>query len=1412
MWERSDPLAPATGCRPAASELLAQIAWSPYCTANPKSGGVAMVKSWRLALGVAPFLVPMLGGAIAGCGAPDRGDDPAAHGDDRTQQTRSALTTSLFQPFVAYATGSSPQAVAIGDLDGDGRNDIALLTSFQGDPANDKMVHVFLQAADGTLKPRVKYPVGGAGSSIDIGDVNGDGRADVVVGISDGSGVYEIGVLTQNASGTLDAMVAYPTVNAYQVKVGDFNGDGRMDVAGINFGARGDGLDVFLQTATGTLAAPVTYHVAHGGFDELDAGDVDGDGRTDLVVMSGQNFAFPNLSVLLQMPDGTFGAPASYSVGTGTNTSGVAIGDTNGDGRSDVVVSYGGNRPGSFIARFLQNAGGTLDPAVSYASYDIPGAIVLADVDGDGRKDALVTHGGFARLGVYRQFPSGDFLGEELYPMGSASEFQPQGLAVGDINGDGRPDAVLADANRGLVVLRHVQDTSLALVVTAPTGGPFYIGAPLTVAWSTGDAVALAGFDLSASFNGGTTYTPIAGCTGLPATAGTCAWTPAGPASSAVRVRVTARDGTGQTAFAESTFNLVAPLVAVTAPTSNQFVGVGGTTMISWTHNLPTSGTVRVELSRDNGATYETLADAAPISTGGVGTAGSFAWNVTGPTTSTARVRVTANGSLSASGNIGFAITTTPTLTVLSPGGGATWYTNVFSAVWTSNAGNIGTVRLELSRDGGATFETLVDSMPNQGRWSGPISGPSAANALVRVTMTTSFGTVSATGSSFTLVQPSLVVTSPAAGATLFPGTATTITWTTNLPASWSTQIELSRDGGGTYQNLAFGAPNSGNFAWTVTGPVTSAAQVRVTITGQGSTVATSGAFAIATPSLTVTSPAAGAALYAGSPLVITWATNLAATSPVTVELSPDGGGSFGVLAANAPNTGSFAWVVAGPSTGAALVRVTIGGPGSMSATSGLFAIAVPSLTVTSPGAGAALYTGTPLAITWSTNLPVTSAAIVELSRDGGSTFETLAAAAPNTGSFAWVVTGPDAAAASVRVTVTDPVAVSGASGPFAIATPSLTVTGPSAGALVYAGTPLTVTWADNLSGVDPVSIELSRDGGATFEVLAAAAADTGSFVWIASGPDTAQARVRVTSSGVVSVSNVGPAFQILTPLLTVTSPAAGASWAIGTSRTVSWSSNLPASTTVVVELSRDGGASWAALASGAPASGSLAWTATGPATSAAIVRVSADGSVPAVGTSGAFAIGNPAVAVTSPAPGASWTIGTARTITWTTNLLPTSTVKLELSRNGGSTYTTLASTAPNSGSFAWTPTGPASTNAKLRVSANGFSASGVSSTFSLVNGSVTVTSPNTAVTWTVGTVHAITWNHNLGAAAQFKIEVSRSGVWSVITSAVTGGGATSGSYPWTVAAPRTTSAKIRVTWTAGTTVTDTSDVYFRIN
>jgi hypothetical protein len=1451
-----------------------------------------MAMSRRLVGGVAL----LVGGALAGCSPPDRGDA-------QTTRTSGALTTSLFQPSVAYATGSPGAAVAIGDLDGDGRNDVAVLTSLLPDAANDFMVNVFLQNADGSLKPRVKYPVGATGSSIDIGDVNGDGRADVVVGLNRGAASL-IGVLLQNASGTLDAMVPYPTSNSYQVKIGDFNGDGRMDIAGINFGG---GLSVFLQTASGTLASPVTYAVPSGGFDELDAGDVDGDGRTDLVVMSGQGFAFPNVKVLLQLADGTFGAPVSYSVGSNIGTHGVALGDTNGDGRTDIVVSYGGSRPASSIARFLQTAPGTFAPAVSYASWDSPSALVLADVDGDGRKDALVAHDSSGRLGVHRQFPSGDFGSEELSSFAGSSRFSPQGLAVGDIDGDGRPDAVLAASNttNGLIVFRHVPDTSLALMVSAPTGGPYYLGAPLTIRWSVGDTVPITGFDVSASFNNGVTYAPITGCTGLPATATECAWTPPGPTGN-VRVRVTAADGAGNTVSAESTFTLATPSISVSltpaspavgstatifwnhnlpstgtvlielsrdggasyetlaaaAPISNngstqgsftwpvtgpstttarlrvtsndaslpasaslnftiapsptpsisvslgpiqgsvQYIGLG--TTISWSHNLPSSGTVRIELSRDGGSTYETLTASAPISNAG-STRGSFAWTVTGPASTTARLRVTSNeASPSVSGSIDFTIAAVPTLTVTVTTTGGVAYTPWVNVAWSARVPG-DNVRIEITRDGGATYQSIVNSYLNvETMWSGAIPGPGAADARIRVT-SNGLVPVSGTSDSFTLVQPSVAITSPTAGSTAYVGTASPITWSTTLPASAPALIELSRDGGSTYQTLA-NAPNTGSFAWTATGPAVAAARVRVTVTGVwGSTVASSGTFAIVAPSLAVTSPAAGAAFYAGTPQVIAWSTNLPASAPALIELSRDGGSSYEVLAASAPNTGSFAWVASAPASGAAIARVTIG---PASATSGAFAIVAPSLTVTGPAAGAAFYAGTLASITWTTNVSAPTV-LVEVSRDGGSTFETLAAAAPNTGRFDWLVTGPDSSTVVARVTATDPVAASGSSGAFAIVTPALTVTGPVAGTQAYAGTPVTIAWTDNLPASDPVSIELSRDGGATFELLATSA-NTGSFIWTASGPAATDARVRVTSGGAVSVSNVGASFAIVVPTVTVTSPAAGESWAIGTARTISWTSNLPAGTTVAVALSRDGGASWTTLASAASATGSLAWTAVGPATSAAIVRVSANGGIPAVGTSGAFSIGNPAVAVTSPAADASWTIGTAQTITWTSNLLPTATVKIQISRNGGSTFTTLSSSAPNTGSFAWTATGGATTTAIVKVTAVGLSASAVSGTFSIVAASVTVTAPNTAVTWAIGSTQTITWTHNVGPDAQFQIEVSRGGVWSVIAPAVPGDSATSGSYLWTVTGPKASNAKVRVTWTDGT-AKDTS-VAFKIN
>jgi hypothetical protein len=920
-----------------------------------------------------------------------------------------AETVTLFKPYQSYPIGSWPEAVATGDLNGDGRVDVAITTSTYFDPANDNKLHVFLQGADGSLLSRVKYPIGNRAQSMDIGDVNGDGRADVVVGNFDSA---TIGVLLQNAAGTLDPMVTYATVNSLSVKIGDFNSDGRMDVVGINWGSRGDAVDVLLQRSDGTLAPPVTYHVNHGGYDEVDVGDVNGDGRTDIVVMSGQSFA-PNLGILMQQADGTFAAPVYSSVGSQILTHGVAVGDINGDGLQDVVVSYGGNKPSSFIARFVQGGDGTLAPAASSASLDIPQPVILADVTGDGKKDVIVAHGGWVKMGVYRQTATGGLAAEELYPIPYASQYEPQGLAAGDINGDGLPDLVVADYNNGLVVLAHVDDVPPVVAVTGPSGAQ-YAGLPLSIDWTASDNAALASFDVLLSSDGGASFTPLAGCAGLPASARTCAWSAPGPAGSIV-VRVRARDAANNQATADGAVTLVAPSLSVTAPAAGSSWLLGTSGSITWTDNLPATDTVRIELTRD-GASYETLAAAAPNS-------GSYAWVAAGAPSAAARVRITWSGNGTTAGSSAPFTLAAPSLTVTAPAAATNWLLGTTGVItWTHNLPASDSVRVELSRDGGGTFETLAAAAPNTGSFAWTAAGAPSGAALVRVSWNATVGSSAV----FTLVTPVLTVTAPAAGSTWLLGTSAAISWSHNLPAADTVRVELSRDGGGTFEILAASAPNSGSFTWTAGGAATASALVRVT---WNDTAGTSAPFVLAAPALTVTAPAAGAGWIIGTPRLITWSGNVPSSDSVRIEVSRDGGGSYTLLADAAPNNGAFPWTPTAAATGTARLRITwTSGPGAV-ATSDQFSLIAATVTVTSPNTNVGWNVGTVHPITWTHNLGTGALFAIDVSHDSGLTWAAVTASAPagaaTTGSYNWTVTGPKTHKTRIRVTS---VAVPGAS------------------------------------------------------------------------------------------------------------------------------------------------------------------------------------------------------------------------------------------------------------------------------------------------------------------------------------------------------------------------------------------------
>lgn len=351
---------------------------------------------------------------------------------ERCWDFTTTANSALFEPAIAIQTGSWPVATAIGDVNDDGQNDVVLVTDFYFDPNHDYRLFVFLNDGSGNLTTTVTYTTASAStypSTIAVGDVNHDGKNEVVVGNKGAN----IEVFTQDGMDGLVSSAVYTTVNSDKIRLADLNKDGLLDIVGVGWAT--NSIDIFLQNADGTLSA-ATYTVTNGGYEDLAIGDVNNDGLPDIIVMSGQTW-LPNIGVLIQKPGGTFNSPVYYSVGYHVLTSGIAVGDVNGDGLDDVVVLNGPAQTRE-IGIFIQNSAGTLDPVVTYPAYGWPGPLEVIDVTGDGRKDILVAHE--SAVGLYVQGEDGTLRPEEMYGLPYSSY---DGFAVGDINGDGLNDVAI---------------------------------------------------------------------------------------------------------------------------------------------------------------------------------------------------------------------------------------------------------------------------------------------------------------------------------------------------------------------------------------------------------------------------------------------------------------------------------------------------------------------------------------------------------------------------------------------------------------------------------------------------------------------------------------------------------------------------------------------------------------------------------------------------------------------------------------------------------------------------------------------------------------------------------------------------------------------------------------------------------
>jgi hypothetical protein len=390
-----------------------------------------------------------------------------------------------FSPAVNYPVGASPQAVVTGDFNGDGRLDLAVANGA------GSTVSILLGNADGTFQTAQNFATGVGPQSIAVGDFNGDGKLDIVTAnandvsvlLGNGNGTFQAPrsiALPGEFPPGYTGPTALPQAPS-SVAVGDLNGDGKLDLVvrgqttftvltgtgyyGNYYATYRDGyVNVLLGNGDASFTPKAAYHLDNGDGSALALGNFNGDGKLDVVAVSTSG---GGVNVLPGNGDGTLQAPIHSASGVPFGGNSVATGDFNGDGKLDLVTrSFDGN--GVLVQK--GNGDGTFQAPQFVAVGSTVQSVVVGDVNSDGKLDitALTSATAYSSCGYYACYDPvttgyanvllgyGDGL---LAPpltsnLGSHFGFSDfPAVAMGDFNGDGRSDLAAPDSDQGTVAV-----------------------------------------------------------------------------------------------------------------------------------------------------------------------------------------------------------------------------------------------------------------------------------------------------------------------------------------------------------------------------------------------------------------------------------------------------------------------------------------------------------------------------------------------------------------------------------------------------------------------------------------------------------------------------------------------------------------------------------------------------------------------------------------------------------------------------------------------------------------------------------------------------------------------------------------------------------------------------------------------
>lgn len=362
----------------------------------------------------------------------------------------------------SYPTVYAPSSITATDLDGDGNLDLFVGVAsggvFAADPSSDGIFQSLLGRGDGSFVAGNAYiPLGpqAEGSSyFDVGDFNGDHKPDLVTIDIDGTNGPYLALLTGVGDGTFAAQAPIALTNDFgsgssvgAILAADVNADGDADVifARVNQSQLAF-ISILIGNGHGGFATQVDYPVA-GAVKSLVALDLNGDGKLDLAFTAnpGTTPATGTLYLMLNAGDGTFTMPVAADQAPYLNL--LAVGDVNGDGVSDLVVSAIGDVTNNIAGAtylYLGTGKGTLQPRQTLSGGANPGGVAIADLNNDGKPDIIISGTTSTTQGYLTTLVNqggGTFAAPAT--VATLDPF-PTSVAVADIEHNQKPDIVLS--------------------------------------------------------------------------------------------------------------------------------------------------------------------------------------------------------------------------------------------------------------------------------------------------------------------------------------------------------------------------------------------------------------------------------------------------------------------------------------------------------------------------------------------------------------------------------------------------------------------------------------------------------------------------------------------------------------------------------------------------------------------------------------------------------------------------------------------------------------------------------------------------------------------------------------------------------------------------------------------------------